>query len=336
MDIRISPHQALIFVCRGENPVGEWKIRVSDQETEDEEGYFLGWNMILWGTSIDPQKAKLYEINRHDDLLPPSRNGTITPTRPTIPPAEAPSHDDEASKTHTTLEGKPTANLPHDPTTPTSPAKSDGGWLADLSSAKKNWLLGIVGIIILLNVGGAIYFCRRHFGLWGDNNAAYNQLPGGESVPMAAMNGSRTGGAPPGTGRRLYDVVEEEEDEASALVPRAGGATATGQRTGAAPGRSTGGIGFHSGFLEDDDPMTAAQTAGVAAGGRYRDDDDEGHANASTARVAPSAIPPAQASAAPAAPQVGKLLEDSSSEEESEEEGSSSEEANTWEDARAK
>ncbi|KAJ3510244.1 hypothetical protein NMY22_g16029 [Coprinellus aureogranulatus] len=129
----------------GENPLGEWKIRVSDQETEDQEGYFLGWNMILWGTSIDPQKAKLYEIDRHDDLLPPSRNGTITPPRPTIPPPDSPDNHsgDDATKTHTTLEGKPTANLPHDPSTPTSPAKSGTGWLADLSSSKQNWLLGI-------------------------------------------------------------------------------------------------------------------------------------------------------------------------------------------------
>ncbi|KAF5320626.1 hypothetical protein D9611_013728 [Ephemerocybe angulata] len=248
----------------GESPVGNWSIHVSDQELESEEGYFLGWNMQLWGECIDPSKAKLYEINKHDDLLPPFRNGSITPARPVIPPHEG---DAAPTETHTTLHGKPTDNLPHDSTTPPPP-----GWLSDLSKAKKNWLMGVVGVIILLNFAGAIYYCRKHFGLWSDDPAAtYTALPGGETMPMANITGGRREGQ--GTGRRLYDVVEEEEGSDGALAARGPPASSAAQRTGNAPGRSTGGVGFHSGFLADDDPLTAGPMAGVVGGARYRDDD---------------------------------------------------------------
>ncbi|KAF6753853.1 kex protein [Ephemerocybe angulata] len=248
----------------GESPVGNWRIHVSDQELESEEGYFLGWNMQLWGESIDPAKAKLYEINKHDDLLPPFRNGSITPARPVIPPHEG---DPAPTETHTTLYGKPTDNLPHDSTTPPPP-----GWLSDLSKAKKNWLMGVVGGIILLNFAGAIYYCRKHFGLWGcDPAATYTALPADETMPMANITGGRREGQ--GTGRRLYDVVEEEEGSDGALAARGPPASSAAQRTRNAPGRSTGGVGFHSGFLDDDDPLTPAPTAGVVGGARYRDDD---------------------------------------------------------------
>ncbi|KAF6750374.1 peptidase S8/S53 domain-containing protein [Ephemerocybe angulata] len=267
-------------------------FHISDQELEAEEGYFLGWNMQLWGESIDPAKAKLYEINKHDDLLPPFRNGTITPARPVIPPHVG---DPAPTETHTTLHGKPTDNLPHGSTTPPPP-----GWLSDLSKAKQNWLMGVVAVIILLNFAGAIYYCRKHFGLWGDDPAAaYNALPGARRCPWRTSLGG-----------------------AARARARGGGCTTwlrkrrARTRTGNAPGRSTGGLGFHSGFLDDDDPLTAAPTAGVAGGARYRDDDG----------LPPRTAQPVTASAV-------KVSEPAASPEES---SASSEDGNLWEDARAK
>lgn len=303
----------MLSILRGEDPVGEWTIVVSDQESDDAEGYFLGWNMILWGTTIDASKAKKYVIDKHDDLLPP-RNGsfTITPARPTV-------HNDgsedkaEANATYV-LHPKPTANLPHD-STPTGPAKNKDGWLSDLSGAKQNWLLGIVGVIILLNVFAAIYYCRRHFGLWGDDDSkAYNVLPGGENVPLANM--AETEGQTTAGGRRLYDVLEEDEGEqqTTALAGRAtaGGLPKTGSRPQHPGGRSTGGIGYHSGFLDDDDPLTGAASSMP----RYRDEVDE---------EAPSQ-----------AKQKEKAEEAASSGSGSTEESSSEEDGVLWEDARAK
>ncbi|KAJ2919562.1 hypothetical protein MD484_g846, partial [Candolleomyces efflorescens] len=298
----------------GEDPVGNWTIIVSDQESDDAEGYFLGWNMILWGTTIDPFKAKKYSIDKHDDLLPP-RNGTftITPPRPTVPN----DGNEERPDAHTTyvLHPKPTANLPHD-STPINGTHKDG-WLSDLSGAKQNWLLGIVGVIILLNLFAAIYYCRRHFGLWGDDDSkAYNALPGGENVPLASM----AGGDGPTTagGRRLYDVVEEDEGEqTTALAGRAtaGGVPRTASRPQHPGGRSTGGIGFHSGFLDDDDPLTGA--ASSMPTGRYRDDVDEQKDVANLK-------------------QKDKAEEATSTGSGSTEETSSEEDGVLWEDARAK
>lgn len=57
---------------RGEDPVGDWTIKVSDQKTPKENGTFHGWSMMFWGSAIDPDKTSKFEIQPDDNLLPPS------------------------------------------------------------------------------------------------------------------------------------------------------------------------------------------------------------------------------------------------------------------------
>ncbi|EGO21116.1 hypothetical protein SERLADRAFT_475854, partial [Serpula lacrymans var. lacrymans S7.9] len=83
----------------GENPVGDWTIRVSDQGDENHNGTFLGWRMMFWGSTIDPAGAKTYILSQSDDLLP------------------SPEDEQESeipTPTTTKSHPKPTSNLPGD------------------------------------------------------------------------------------------------------------------------------------------------------------------------------------------------------------------------------
>ncbi|TFK29176.1 hypothetical protein FA15DRAFT_700441 [Coprinopsis marcescibilis] len=230
----------------GEDPVGDWTIRVWDQGSDSDSGAFLGWSMILWGESVDGSKTKLYELV-DDKTLPPKRQTTITPTRPVLP--------DGGKDGGKILDPKPTEKLPSDPSTPT-----ESGWLPKLESAgKQHWLAGVVGFLVLLNVVGAVWYWRRRkaeqagYGALADGN--------GETHGMRSLNG------------RTYDDEEDEGEESSALGgsadarvqanTQANSRGGVGGAVGVVPGphpqaRSTAGLGFHSGFLDDDDPMSAA------------------------------------------------------------------------------
>ncbi|EAU87978.1 kex protein [Coprinopsis cinerea okayama7 len=247
----------------GEDPVGDWTIHVTDQQSEVEEGAFLGWNMILWGTTVDPSKAKFYEMDPNEKLLPPNRSGTITPQRPELPG----SHTENPKPTGAghAIEGKPTAELPHDSTSPdktlgdanAGKKPENKGWIGGLKdkAAKQTWLAGIIGVLVLANIAGAIYFCCWKKGC-GDGEK-YNALPGEENVPMSSINGGQYD--QDGERTALVGGGDEEEDGVDTRP------AARAQQTGPHPqARSTGGLGFHSGFLDDDDPMTAASP-------RYKD-----------------------------------------------------------------
>jgi kexin len=119
--------------------------------------------MVLWGSSIDPTKAKNYEVPVIDDRLPPI-----------VPPESIPVPSPTSS---TKQHAKPTAHLPGDhgvvtgentkpafptststgadPTANTSPPVVSGtpdvGWFSDLGNLVKNqkWFFGALGGIII-------------------------------------------------------------------------------------------------------------------------------------------------------------------------------------------
>ncbi|KAG6851307.1 hypothetical protein H0H93_011743 [Arthromyces matolae] len=236
----------------GENPIGDWTIRVSDQELPESNGTFLGWNLKFWGTTIDPAKALKFEVPLVENVLPVHIETPVFPT---------------PSPTSTKVLTKPTAHLPDDhgtaPGENTSPAFSsalpdptsssipngDLGWFPSLSNlvASQKWFFGAIGVVALFGIGMGVFFWRRRKA----RLTQYNALPGGDDVSMSALTPNQRGTLATGNRptRELYDAFGELSDddddihEGTALR----GNQALEQR----------GLGFHSAFLDDDEPSTA-------------------------------------------------------------------------------
>lgn len=243
---------------RDENPVGEWTIRVSDQAKENENGTFLGWTMSIWGSVADPSKpVRAYDVPLVEGVLPPVSTEDDTPTSTIpVPPTST-------SKTLT----KPTAHLPGDhgdaegekdkpafpgatpvddsETTPSSSQTAvptvDEGWFSDLSSLLSNqvWVFVALGAVALFAISAGLFFWRRA----ARRRANYSTLPADDLAMSSLLPGStqRTQRGP--RTKELYDAFGEvsDDDEVDEM---------TGLR------HSPEGDGFHSAFLDDDDPTT--------------------------------------------------------------------------------
>jgi kexin len=189
-----------------------------------------------------------YELSLFDKVLP-----TIPNTN--SPPAEDPS---STSKVHP----KPTEHLPGDhgeaEGEADKPAFDDGrpaasgtmvptadeGWFSDMSALVSNqrWVFGAAGVVVLFGILAGIFLCRRA----ARRRRAvgqYSALPG-EDVALGAMpRSART----PRT-KELYDAFGEHEDDDDVDEN-------TGLR-GASPRGAGPGLGFHEGFLDDEDSNT--------------------------------------------------------------------------------
>ncbi|KAF7295494.1 PHOMO B domain-containing protein [Mycena indigotica] len=219
----------------GEDPVGDWTIKVSDQGSDKFNGTFLGWNMILWGSAIDASKATAqFEVPHDDDdiVFPPHVTPRPSPTmsvatttkqhsKPTahLPgdhgtaPGENPNADNAvvvSSGVAASASGKPTA-----PSTPTA----DEGWFSDMSNLVKNqaWFFGALGAVVLFSAGAAFFFWRRSR---ARRRSEYASLPAGDELPMSGLGGRLSSGG--GAGARtkeLYDafgeVSDDDEDDAN-------------------------------------------------------------------------------------------------------------------------
>jgi len=209
---------------RGEDPVGSWVLKVKDQNRTGANGTFLGWNIALWGSSIDPAKAKNYEVPVIDNRLPP----IVSPESFPVPSLTS------STKQHT----KPTAHLPGDhgivtgentkPAFPTAtgndvnptatinpPAVSgtpDVGWFSDLGNLVKNqkWFFGALAAVSLFGISAGTFFWRRR----SNRLAEYSSLNNDDDVGMTALGSSMS---EPRTTRELYDafgeVSDDEDDE---------------------------------------------------------------------------------------------------------------------------
>jgi kexin len=216
--------------------------------------------MKLWGSSIDPSKATKYEVLvTDDDLLPPQEPPVGDPPTTTKiltkPTAHLPGDHGEAEgeNTNPAFSTIQSSVLPTGTSSPGISSPEDVGWFPHMSSlvSSQKWFFVALGAVALFGIGAAIFFWRRRRA----RLASYTTLPAGDDVSMNALAGGRRS-VPrhgPRPTKELYDAfgeVSDDEydgDEEEKLL------------------RSTqisAGVGFHSGFLDDDEQ----QPAGV-----YRD-----------------------------------------------------------------
>ncbi|KAI0042684.1 hypothetical protein FA95DRAFT_1525115 [Auriscalpium vulgare] len=269
-----------------ENPIGDWTIRVSDVGAEGRHGHFLGWSLSLFGSVVNPDAPlKTYEISILESLLPP-----VLQSEPSDPPTSTKAHPkptDHLPGDHGTAPGeadKPAFDdggnddiaEPSPTTSPSSPSSTstptpDEGWFAGMSNlvSDRKWFFGAAGLVLIFGVGVGIFFWRRSV---GRRRAAYATLPAGDDVAMSSLDRDtqRT--------KELYDAVGELSDDEDADE-------ATGLHPARPQDRSPGGLGFHSGFLDDDDPQSARSTPGPHRA--YRDEPEEEEKRVS-ARASPS------------------------------------------------
>ncbi|KAK7034041.1 pheromone processing endoprotease [Paramarasmius palmivorus] len=165
----------------GEDPIGDWTIRVWDAANENFNGNFLGWNILFWGSAIDAAKATKYELPLDDKVFPPPENA---PSAPLPSPS--------TSRMHT----KPTAFLgePSESVTPHGPG------LAKLISEQK-WFFALLGFIVVGGLGVGVFFWWRH-----SKRNSYSSLAG--DVPMSSMERGRVS-----NNRELYDAFGETADD---------------------------------------------------------------------------------------------------------------------------
>ena len=158
--------------------------------------------------------------------------------------------------------GHPTGDATEPPPTATASGTmsptADEGWFSDMSSLVSNqkWVFGAAGIVVVFGVVAGVFLCRRA-ALGRRAAAQYSALPEDEFVLGTIPRGGRR---TPRT-KELYDAFGEHDDEDDIDVDEN-----TGLRAGS-PGHS-GGLGFHEGFLDDEDPNTP-RTAPTSA---YRDE----------------------------------------------------------------
>jgi kexin len=261
----------LTRVTRDENPVGDWTIRVSDQGTDGHSGSFIGWSLSLWGESIDPSQTQQFVVPVLDNVFPP-----LHPDEANAHPAA--SSSTAAAATSTKQQSKPTAALPTShgtdageadqpafggangtssaapsATATGQPSADDEGYIAQLGSlvSSQRWLFGASAVVLLFGLGVGIFFWRRRAA--ARRRAQYAAVAGGDEVPMGGLEEGR---AQPRT-KELYDAfgeVSDDDDDADEATRLRGSLE-----------RARGGVGFHSGFLDDEDAHSPADE-------KYRDE----------------------------------------------------------------
>lgn len=118
----------------------------------------------------------------------------------------------------------------------------DEGWVSQMSNLVSNqkWLFVAVGVVLLFGIGTGIFFWRRAVKA---RRANYSSLPE-DDLALSSMRQGR-----PRT-KELYDAFGEVSDDEDA-----------DEHTGLRPDvAEQEGLGYHAGFLDDDDPQSAGPT----------------------------------------------------------------------------
>lgn len=220
---------------RGENAVGTWTLKVSDQSSEGHNGTFHGWRLMFWGSSIDPSVLTTYVLPLSEYQLPSTADDDAINIPTSTSSKSHPKPTSGLPDDHGTAEGeanKPAFPSPSVPATATMTPTPDEGWFSDMSNlvSSQKWFFGAIGAVVLFGVGAAVFFWRRRV-----KHRAYAALSAGDELQMNSV--SRQGRP---RAKELYDAFgelsdDEDADEETRLH----------------------GVGFHSGFLDDDEPSAA-------------------------------------------------------------------------------
>ncbi|KAF7327776.1 PHOMO B domain-containing protein [Mycena kentingensis (nom. inval.)] len=209
----------------GDNPVGDWTIKVSDQASEQFNGSFLGWNMMLWGEALDASKATaLFEVPHDEDdkLLPPVESARPSPTisastkQHSKPTAHLPGDHGDApgENSNATFPDNSGAVIPSSAPSSSSTPTADEGWFSDMSNLVKNqvWFFGALGAVAIFGAAAGFYFWRRSR---ARRLSEYGPLPGGDELPMSGMRSERLSSGGPRSARtkELYDAFGEVSDD---------------------------------------------------------------------------------------------------------------------------
>jgi len=216
----------------GEDIVGDWTIRVSDQVSAEHNGSFLGWNMVFWGSVIDPSKAVLYDVSHEDPVLPPHEEpqplppATATNTKIHPKPTSYLSSEDSNSST---LAAAPTPTSEEvDISEPTiaqsspTPSEDPSQISIIIHTLQRKVVIGIIIVVFISLVGGVLIWRTR------SRKSPYIALAGEGIAPMSDSGRSA-----------LVADGNDSDDDADER---------TGLRSDSYQHR-----GFHSGFLDDED-----------------------------------------------------------------------------------
>ncbi|KAJ7583085.1 peptidase S8/S53 domain-containing protein [Mycena floridula] len=251
----------------GENPLGDWTIKVSDQQSTEFNGSFIGWSMMFWGSSIDPAKAKLFELPPEDDTFPPKDDPTdpVTPTTSTkyAKPTEFldPNHGEVSGEN--TNPAFPTKEIAAQASaSATSTPTADEGWFSDLGSlvSSQKWFFAAIGAVATFAIGAGVFFWRRRAAARASSSEYRSLNQGGEEGLMTGAERNPLVSRP--RTKELYDAFgemsdDDDADEETRLRPES-----------SHPHRRSEGLGFHSGFLDDDEPQSAGPTTATV----YKDE----------------------------------------------------------------
>ena len=213
--------------------------------------------MVLWGSAIDASKAKKYWQPLVDNLLPPSE----VPSRPVL---------NDPDLTASTTYSKPTDHLPADHGSAISPQPSgkrpqsvddspSDAWyshMATLVSAQK-WFFAGLGFASIFLVAALVYFWRRRMSR--NRLAEYTSLAAND-IHMEPVGQTRvvpSDGRPRTAAAGVYDEFEDASSTENLAARSDADAVVV-------PSAAVG-LGFHSGFLDDDEPSAALSP-------KYRDE----------------------------------------------------------------
>ena len=224
--------------------------------------------MTFWGSTVDASKAKVYELPSDDSPLPPipvaspsSTADTPTSTKDWPRPTEHLPGD------HGEAEGeasKPAFPGQDSSASPTMTPTPDEGWFPGMSKwvSNQKWFFIALGAVLIFSISVGVFFVRRRTAR--KRRVNYSTLAR-EDVAMSSILGSGQMNAGGGRAKELYDAFgevsddeDEDADEETGLRPRGLDVDSPGGR-----------LAYHSGFLDDDDPSSAAPTT------MYKDEPDE-------------------------------------------------------------
>ncbi|KAJ7685493.1 peptidase S8/S53 domain-containing protein [Mycena polygramma] len=234
----------------GEDIVGDWTLRVSDQASADHHGRFLGWDMVFWGSVIDSAKAVLYEVSHEDPVLPPHDEpqplppSTATNTKTHAKPTVFLSAEESSSASPTS----PPASQPTSPEKDIADADAsmaalptpskEPSQISILIDGLKRKLVTYILFVVLASLAGGFFLWRCR--VRAARSAPYVALPGEGTVPMSDA-------------RRRRRNSNDSDDDAD-------------ERTGLNSGSfQRDHQGFHSGFLDDEDDHEYPPSAGHAS-----------------------------------------------------------------------